>query len=330
MIDSKQLAALCAALGILFALSTNAQAQATTPSSVTDSRSDADTVVVKQGEVEVTLGDVDTWMLDIPEKDRVGFIRSPERIETMLFQMLLMKQLNREARATKLDQKDYIARHMKMAAERTLARYQAEEIRLAVKAPDMTDLAKEKYTANPEAFREPEIVTAVHLLITEKDRGGDAARKLIDKIYKQAQKKPAKLEELALKHSEDPTVTANRGRMENVSLATLDQAFAEATRSLKPGQLSKPVKSEFGWHLIRLDAIKGGRIPDFEEIKDAVRAAAEKEYVDRTIRGYFDGLRQRAMEPNPEVLEKLPFRYGGEAEPIAPTQPAAPAAEAKK
>ncbi len=320
-------AALSAALGLVLACASSAASAAeSSPASLLEPRADAASVVVEQGGTVITLGDIDTWMLDVPEKDRAGFIRSPERIENMLFQILLMKQVNADARAAKLDQQPRVANHMRMASERTLARYQTEAVRQAIKAPDFSDLAKESYLSNPEQHRDPDVATVVHLLISEGERGSDAAQKLIQKLYRQAQKDPTKLEALAVKYSDDTSAVRNQGILKDVSLADLDPAFADATRKLKPGQLSAPVKSEFGWHLIRLDAITLGRLPAYDEIKDKIKTKLEQDYVDRTFRAYLDGLRQRTMEPNAKVLEQLPFRYGGAPESTLPP-PAAAASE---
>ncbi len=325
-------AALSAALGLVLACASSAAfAAESSPASLLEPRADAASIVVQQGATTVTLGDIDTWMLDVPEKDRAGFIRSPERIENMLFQILLMKQINQEARAAKLDQQPRVANHMRMASERTLARYQTEAVRQAIKAPDFSDLAKESYLSNPEQHRDPDVATVVHLLISEGERGSDAAQKLIQKLYRQAQKDPTKLEALAVKYSDDTSAVRNQGILKDVSLADLDPAFADATRKLKPGQLSAPVKSEFGWHLIRLDAITLGRLPAFDDIKVKIKTKLEQDYVDSTFRAYLDGLRQRTMEPNAKVLEQLPFRYGGapEATSLAPAAAASEPAEAK-
>lgn len=286
-------------------------------------RPDSELVVVTQGDVSVTLGDVDTWMLDVPEKDRAGFIRSPERIENMLFQLLLMKQVVKEAEATGIAQQPLVKRHMKQASDRTLARYQMEAAREAIAVPDFTDLVAERYAAKPEAYRQPDIATLVHLLITEGERGSDAAVKLINKLYKQAAKNPSKLEELVVKNSDEPNAASTKGLIKDISLSALDADFSEAVRKLKPGELSPPVKSQFGWHIIRLDSIKLGQLPPFEEIKDSIKKQLENEYIEKTFKEYVGGLRQRAVEPNAEVMEALPFRYGGDDEP-------APAAETDK
>ncbi len=51
------------------------------------------TVVASQGGVDVTLADVDAFMARIPERDRAGFLNSPKRIESMLGNLLVQKQL---------------------------------------------------------------------------------------------------------------------------------------------------------------------------------------------------------------------------------------------
>lgn len=288
---------------------------------------DASTVIVAQGDVTITLDDLDAWMQDVPADKRAGFIRSPERIETTLFQLLMIKQLNREAKAQGLDKDPFVQRQVQMQVERTVARYQREKVANAITAPDLSELVRERYLANPEQYRGPDVVTVVHLLITDKARGADAAKKLIDKLYKQARKNPAKLEKLALANSEDPSVQNNSGVLKGVKLNELDPKFAEAARNLQLGELSEPVQSQFGWHLIRLDAITRGAVPAFEDIKVALTAQLEQEWRSKTYNAYFDDLRQRALKPDPAVMAELPFRYGEVTMPDVPAPPARPAAE---
>jgi len=288
---------------------------------------DADTVIVAQGGVAVTLGDLDAWMQDVPENERPGFIRSPKRIETTLYQLLMVKQLNHEAKLAGLDRDPFVQRQAQQAVERTVARYQRDKWASSITPPDFGELAQERYTADPDKFRGPDVATVVHLLVTEKDRGADAAKKLIEKLYKQARKNPAKLEKLALANSEDPSVQSNSGVLKDVKLDGLDGKFADATRHLNPGELSAPVQSQFGWHLIRLDAIERGALPAFEEIKGKLTAQLEQDWRAKTINAYFDGLRSRELKPDPAVMAELPFRYGEVAMPDVPAPAAQPASK---
>ena len=310
---------LCAGLWLPVAFA-QAAGEPALASAIPSTRPDAETVVVKQGEVAVTLGDVDIWMLSVPERDRAGFIRSPERIEQTLQQMLLLKHMAKDARAAGLDQDPTVKAHMALAAERTLAQYQRDRIARAIVTPDLQALAAERYQAKPEAFREPLRADAVHLLITEKNRTPEQARQRIDALYQQLVNDPSGLEKLAATESEDPSASSNSGRLSAVKLDDLAADFAAALRRLAPGEISEPVKTEFGWHLIRLDRLIPGRLPPFDEVKAGLVAKLEQEYQFAALRKYTDDLRQQPMDPNPEVLAKLPFRYGGEDPLLAPAE----------
>jgi len=313
---------IAALAGLMLALgqSTLSAGEGSSAHAVAAPRPDADTVLVSQGEVAVTLGDIDIWMLEVPEADRAGFIRSPERIEQTLQQLLLTKHMARDARAAGLDREALVKAHMALAAERTLARYQRDRIARSVVTPDLNLLAAERYQANPEAFREPERADAVHLLITEQSHTPEQAKELIDKLYQQAVRNPAGLEALAATKSEDPSASGNSGKLQGFKLSDFDPDFVAALKLLKPGEISQPVKTQFGWHLIRLDRLIPGRLPPYEEVKAGLVAKLEQEYQLAELRKYTDNLRQQPMQPNPDALGKLPFRYGGDDPLLTPAK----------
>jgi hypothetical protein len=69
--------------------------------------------------------------------------------------------------------------------------------------------------------------------------------------------------------------------------------FAEAVFRLRPGAWQGPIESGFGWHVVWVDAITRGRIPTYEEIEPAVRAAWLDEQRDESRRRAFDAMRAR-------------------------------------
>jgi foldase protein PrsA len=69
---------------------------------------------------------------------------------------------------------------------------------------------------------------------------------------------------LAKKESTDPTAAQNSGALGPIPAAQLEQPYAEAAMALKPGEISQPVESSFGWHVIRLVEIK---TQSFDEAK---------------------------------------------------------------
>jgi peptidyl-prolyl cis-trans isomerase C len=103
---------------------------------------------------------------------------------------------------------------------------------------------------------------ARHILVETEDQ----AKKIIADL-----KKGAKFEDLAKKQSKDPGSGANGGDLDWATAASYVPEFAEAMVKLKKGELTQaPVKSQFGWHVIRVDDIREAQLPKLEEVKPQV------------------------------------------------------------
>src|SRR3569623_2089497 len=72
---------------------------------------------------------------------------------------------------------------------------------------------------------------------------------------------------LARQYSQDPGSAASGGDLGFFGHGTMDKAFEDASFALKPGDVSEPVRSAFGCHIIKLDEIKGGQGKAFEEVR---------------------------------------------------------------
>ena len=72
---------------------------------------------------------------------------------------------------------------------------------------------------------------------------------------------------LAKAHSQDPGSAANGGDLGYFTRDTMSKSFAEAAFKLGEGEISEPVETEFGIHLIRVTGIKGGSVPPFEQVR---------------------------------------------------------------
>jgi peptidyl-prolyl cis-trans isomerase C len=103
---------------------------------------------------------------------------------------------------------------------------------------------------------------ARHILVQKEEE----AKKIIADL-----KKGAKFEELAKKQSKDPGSGANGGDLDWATAASYVPEFAEAMVKLKKGELTQaPVKSQFGWHVIRVDDIREAQLPKFEDVKTQI------------------------------------------------------------
>ena len=77
--------------------------------------------------------------------------------------------------------------------------------------------------------------------------------------------------DIAKKQSKDPGSGANGGDLDWATAASYVPEFAEAMVKLKKGELtSAPVKSQFGWHVIRVDDIREAQLPKLDEVRPQI------------------------------------------------------------
>ncbi|WP_353141494.1 peptidylprolyl isomerase [Limnohabitans sp.] len=83
-------------------------------------------------------------------------------------------------------------------------------------------------------------------------------------------KKGGKFEDIAKKQSKDPGSGANGGDLDWAASGNYVKEFSDAMVSLNKGQLSAPVKSQFGFHIIRLDDVREAQLPKIEDVKPQI------------------------------------------------------------
>ncbi|MFM9836555.1 MAG: SurA N-terminal domain-containing protein [Methylophilaceae bacterium] len=120
---------------------------------------------------------------------------------------------------------------------------------------------KEFYDTNKDKFQGDEQRHASHILIAfgvaAKEADKAAAKAKAEDILAQLKKNPKKFEELATKFSQDPGSAAKAGDLGSFGRGAMVKPFEDAVFSMKVGQISDLVESEFGYHIIRLDGVSG-------------------------------------------------------------------------
>ena len=103
---------------------------------------------------------------------------------------------------------------------------------------------------------------ARHILVEKEDE----AKAIIASL-----KKGGKFDEIAKKQSKDPGSGANGGDLDWANAGSYVPEFSGALTKLKKGQTTDvPVKSQFGWHVIRLDDVRDAQLPKLEEVKPQI------------------------------------------------------------
>jgi len=200
----------------------------------------------------------------------------------------------REIRTARFDAKDYLAKVAPSDAE-IEAFYKSHEgdFRAAEQATidyvvlDLSVLKKgitvpeddlrKYYAENASRYTAAEERRARHILI-KADKGAapdvrQKAKARAEALLAEVRKTPAAFADLAKKNSEDPGSAVQGGDLDFFGRGAMVKPFEDATFAMKPGEVSNVVESDFGFHIIKLEAVRGGEKKPFE----AVRASIEDE-----------------------------------------------------
>lgn len=137
------------------------------------------------------------------------------------------------------------------------------------------------YEQNLARFTVPEQRRASHILVrAERDAAAEAraqARTRAEALLAQARANPARFAELARAHSEDPGSAAAGGDLDWFGRGAMVPAFEQAAFALAAGQVSDIVETDFGFHIIRLDAVRGGERRPFEAVRAEIAEEVQRQ-----------------------------------------------------
>lgn len=230
-------------------------------------------VLVSAGDVVVTRADAMAELARAPEPMRAATLGSPKSMHAMLNTLMVRRLLAREALANGLADTKAVREQVRLGTERVLS-----DARLlqwdAENEPDTNALeayAKSVYAAEPQRFQVPAMVHARHILIRGTD---DAALAQITGLEQQL-RDGAKFQDLAKARSQDPGSAVNGGDLGTFPEGKMVAEFDAALRQLQsPGEISKPVKTQFGWHLIQLVQRTPAHMRSFDEVRKELVAEA--------------------------------------------------------
>jgi peptidyl-prolyl cis-trans isomerase C len=112
---------------------------------------------------------------------------------------------------------------------------------------------------------------ARHILVEKEDQ----AKALIAQL-----KKGAKFEDLAKKNSKDPGSGANGGDLDWANASSYVKEFSDALMALSKGKMTDtPVKTQFGFHIIRLDDLREAQLPKYEDVKPQIAQQLQQQKI---------------------------------------------------
>lgn len=145
------------------------------------------------------------------------------------------------------------------------------------------DEIKAQYANAAKSYTQDEQRQASHILIAVKPDASDAekavAKKTADDVAAQAKANPAKFADLAKKYSQDPGSAAQGGDLGSNPRGVMVKAFDDAVFAMNPGDVTGPVQTEFGYHVIRLNGVTPSKTRPYEEVRPLIETELKRQKV---------------------------------------------------
>jgi len=296
---------------LVAAIAANGAAPVSTPAT------DPAAVIARQGDATVTFADVDAFAQRMAPKERPVFFNNPKRLEMLITNLLLQKQLAAEAEKAGLGNNPMVKAQIELATDDVLAKARMEKLRADVKVPDFNTLAHEDYIAHKEKYVIPGRFEIRQIQISTKSRSDEEAKTLADTVEKEAKANPDQFEALVQKYSDDPNKDVRHGLVTDARTTRYPPTFLDAANALKvPGEISPVVKTKDGYQVLQLVARTSDVPQSFKDVRDSIIERLSSEYVEKKVGTHTDELRNQKIEANADLVASLRDRFG-----VAPNVP---------
>ena len=193
----------------------------------------------------------------------------PQVIEALVQDIYLQKELDKIVAKSPVAKNKDLKKQIEDYKNTTLRQAYLESI-VAGKVTDQR--VKDKYSELSSELSGKKEEHLKHILVASEDE----AKKIIELL----KKKNSSFEKLAKEYSKDGAKAELGGDLGYVILDNLDEDFAKAIVILKKGQTSDPIKTKFGWHIVRVEDIRNVELPAFESLKTTIEDNLKQEIVE--------------------------------------------------
>ncbi|MDD4726064.1 MAG: peptidylprolyl isomerase [Tissierellia bacterium] len=206
---------------------------------------------------EISKGDVAKFLNDIGPQLAMQF-QSPEGIKRVINEMVNQELFYLDAVKLNLENDEEFKKILEITKENLLKDYAITKLISGVSATD--EELQDYYNKNINSFNSQETVTASHILVESDENSKEILAELEEGLS---------FEDAAKKYSTCPSKESG-GALGEFTKGQMVKEFEDAAFSMKVGEISDPVKTQFGYHIIKLTGKNPAKISSFNEVKEQV------------------------------------------------------------
>lgn len=208
---------------------------------------------------EITEKDLQNTLARVP-KERQQMYNSEEGRKQLIEQVVSFELIYNFASKEGMDKDEVFKVQLENVKKEMLTQYAISKVLSGATVTD--EEARHFYKDNMSMFIEGESVRARHVLVADDATAKEAAKRL---------ESGASFEEVAAEYSSCPS-KSNGGDLGYFTKGRMVPEFEEAAFKLEVGEVSEPVKTQFGYHIIKVEDKKAPQMKTFEEAKEVIIA----------------------------------------------------------
>lgn len=233
---------------------------------------------------EVTQKDLDAAVSRFPQ-DKRGVLATEQGKKQLLEQLVAFELFYNYGKDNGIEDSEVYKRMMEISKREIITQLAIENVVKAVEVND-EDL-QNYYNSNKNRFKTPEMISASHILVNSEELANEVSEKINGGMS---------FEDAATEYSTCPS-KAQGGNLGEFGRGQMVPEFENAAFALELNTLSKPVKTQFGYHLIKVNSKKEAGEKPFADVKDMIKTQL---------------LQEKQAAKYMEFTEKLKEKYSAE------------------
>lgn len=255
----------------------------------------------KQG-INVTTSDFENLLNQAPANAQLKFLNDKAKVEQRVREMYLTKAIAEQSKQTPLtaeEQNELNNLTTRFYFQRKMGQLAKENL------PDFEPLAKLQFDTHKAEYMNPERIAAEHILLDKNKYKENEALKLASDIVARL-KKGEQFDVLAAKYSDDPSVKDNKGKLGLFAKGQMVKEFEDAAFAMQPNEVSKPVKTMYGYHIIRVYEHIQPTPKSYGDVKEELIGKIKQDYFKQQVDEFYDKVKtENAMEVDANALNNF-------------------------
>ena len=223
--------------------------------------------------VEITQNDLEEIIMRYPE-DKRGYLNNEQGKKQLLEQIIAFELFNKFGLESNIDKTEEYKKEIEKVEKDILTQMTINKVLSDIVITD--EDMKKYYEQNKAQFKKPETISAKHILVSDMEEANS--------IKKELDNNSISFEEAAKKYSSCPSKEQG-GDLGEFGRGMMVPEFEKAAFELEIGEISEPVKTQFGYHIILVESKNEAKEEEFDKVKDMIfnqmtQQAQQKKYID--------------------------------------------------